>query len=598
MQSSERTRRRDVVQDPAAHLVNLEPWPVKPRTVLFALPAPYLAHVFPDPLLERRRRRLDVLRTRFGGGDGPLELVDLETDARPLHIILNELERRGVETLVLEGSKDQPGFARALEGRWETTLVRTEEHALGLPSLLDEVFAGRHASIDCVEDGPPVCDRHACARDEQRLLGPWSGFVPPDACYGTHHAAELRSAWETYWTAHGWPHGVRHAVLGIDPDLERRLAPIESPAPPGSTPRPRLYAITGLDGSGKTTQVQRLARHLGEHGHRVATLKIYRQGGFLELANEISARVRRGAPLANFRLSRIVKLVDSLRVLRDQVLPAAEQHDALVMDRYVETHVAAAASQLDWDLSEHAILRAFPRADLLVLQRLDPDEALRRLEERGEPLTADEHATGLRGYAEAFETLCSRDRALVLDANAPLEDNAAVIARRVDTFLAPRDAATHVPSTPTVNAPAPPRIAHAKSFPVTLGALEPTPRLGSEVLELRAWLAARLASGDPGDEGFWVLAYASQVLLDVLTLPRVDVSLALAPAILARMPSYRDLLALHEIERMLAPRIVIRATCTDPAVLHATFCALGHREPHADRLVREYERVRSEAQPR
>src|SRR5690606_10936282 len=113
-------------------------------------------------------------------------------------------------------------------------------------------------------------------------------------------------------------------------------------------------------------------------------LKLYRQGAFLELAGELGARTRRGGPLAAFRVSRIIKLVDSLRVFREHMAPALRDCDVVVMDRYLETHVAAAESQLGWELSRHPALALFPRADRTICLGIPPAAALRRLSARTE----------------------------------------------------------------------------------------------------------------------------------------------------------------------------------------------------------------------
>jgi thymidylate kinase len=584
--------RLDVVAELEAHQQNLVPEEVGAHRVILVLPAPELCRMSgaaidwgPRALAEQR-----------GGGDGRLVIVMLSSR---VDSTLSLLWERRVRELIVFGARDQPGYARAVRYRWPGALEVLEASWLDALFELQEpirvvapgvvrvapgvaappdvpcVFAAVEADDDprrVAAQGPHVWPY---AVDRARELGAWSGVVPPAARFGTRRGDELRTRWDAYWTARGHD-VVRPAVLGIDPALEADLR--EPASVPAVARRAQLIAITGIDGSGKSSQVARLGDTLRQRGARVRVLKLYRQGAFLTLANELGARTRRGAALAAFRVSREVKLVDSLRVYRDHLAAAIAACDAVILDRYVETHVAAAESQLGWDLARHPALAPFPPPDLECFLQLDPDLALERRAARGEPASADEHAIGLRGYAEVFARLAAASGALVLDARAPEVDNARSILARVT--VTPSGAADAEP--PNTAAA---RVALGAPREVQIGG---DAALGAEVFALRAGLAAwcgPVASAIP--EAFWLEVYAAQLVLDVLT-GAPGPALALWPSAVAAMAGHGELDLLIELEHMLAPLVVVAHYDPRPASYEPAFQALGATERAARRLARDY----------
>jgi len=607
--------RLDVVAELAAHQQNLEPPPVRARAALLALPPPPLCGMLaPDWFEAIWTRGLAALAEDLGGGDGPLPLVHAAGHGRdPLPDRLAALWQSGVRDLFVHGMADQPGHARALLYRWPGALHRAD--AAGLAAILDGMHtaaepvrwldrgvarvapgvpppAGARLVIAAVdEEGDPRAVREQGAHvwpfapDPGRRLGPWSGTLPPGGAFGTARGERIRGRWGAWWSERGHGHVVRMAALGLDPALE---AALRDPAPPAPRTGARVIAITGIDGAGKSSHAARLARLLGDRGARVQVLKLYRQGAFLELANELGARTQRGAALAGFRTSRVVKLVDSLRVYRDQVAPALGACDALVMDRYVETHIAAARSQLGWDVSQHPALAPFPPADVRFWLELDPAIALERRDARGDRPSADEHPLGLRAYAREFDHLARGEREVRLDGTVPADENARAIAGRV----VPLVAASGLAAAPAPTAPSGAPVARAAGRPrcaVHLGSCAVEPELGADVFSLRGALepwCGRAARGAP--EAFWLEAYAAQLLLDVRTLDPGRARAALWPGALARMAAHADLEALREIERMLLAEVDIAGYAAAPEPYVGAFAALGAHPSAAERLAREY----------
>lgn len=568
----------DVVSHPTAHQVNLQPQTAVARAVVLALPRPLLCAGFePERFSQLRAVALQRLAARVGGGEGPVPVIDLEDRVHALPLELERLRDAGIERLVLFGASERPDFAREISLRFAGGVESRPDDALlyaarFAPSAVVSLGAGLYrvdvgapvpAQAEAVlfrdpsSPFPPICsgDTRAglpFAHDPDTRLGAAVGLLPPEALVCTDEGATLRA----HWAGHFPPELLRSAVLGIHDALEAALAPATGPdspediagdeAPQVTLEREltaRMWAVTGMDGSGKSTHVAHLANAVAARGLRVAILKLYRQGAFLALADDLSARTRRGAPLSAFRLSRCVKLWDSLR-MRDEVFDeAAQSHDILILDRWVETHLAAASSQLGWDLRHHGALAAFPKPRGCAWLLLPPEVALERLTSRGLPLTADEHAAGLAGYARAFDALSQGPTDLRLDAQAAEADNALNIRHFFGLEDVDPSITAPVLTAPTLPVQAPGALPMGARAEVVLGFTPDLPVIGTGCLAALPW-AGELS------RGFVLEGIASRCVLDLREKRPARACAPLWPAVLARL--YPDLTALSELDHLLA----------------------------------------------
>jgi hypothetical protein len=254
----------------------------------------------------------------------------------------------------------------------------------------------------------------------------------------------------------------------------------------------------------------------------------------------------------------------------------------VLFDRYTETHRAAAQSQLGWRLDEHALLAPYLAADRTFWLELDPAEALRRLELRGEPLSADEHAVGLAGYAEAFAAMATSPADVGLDARAPFAANAA------------RIAATALPLTPAAGpregpglvtlAPAATR---AQPLEVAIGAGAGVV-LGGDIAVLAGWLRQQIgARADAVPLAFWVEAYAAQLVIDARTTGSGAAVVPLWPEALRRMPLFADLPVLDDLVHLVDAAVQVRALA--PAAPSSPWETLVPSPAARRRLQSEYE---------
>lgn len=146
--------------------------------------------------------------------------------------------------------------------------------------------------------------------------------------------------------------------------------------------RGSLIVLEGIDGSGKSTQLPRLAARLEAAGRRVVRT---REPYDCPAGRAIRAMARSGARVAPEQ--ELAWFFEQRRAhVREVVRPALARGDVVLSDRYF---VSTAAYQGARGLDAAAILAAseaeFPVPDLVVWLDLPPDEGLARAAQRGEP---------------------------------------------------------------------------------------------------------------------------------------------------------------------------------------------------------------------
>lgn len=154
----------------------------------------------------------------------------------------------------------------------------------------------------------------------------------------------------------------------------------------------RGYFITfeGLDGSGKTTQLRRLATRLESEGHKVVTL---RQPGGTALGDRIRSILLDSrseavlgdiAPLAEMALM----FADRAQAIQEMILPALADGAIVLCDRYTDSSEAyqGAGRQLGSEriLAMHRAVCDDLQPDLTLLLLPSLDASLRRARRRNQ----------------------------------------------------------------------------------------------------------------------------------------------------------------------------------------------------------------------
>ena len=195
------------------------------------------------------------------------------------------------------------------------------------------------------------------------------------------------------------------------------------------TPRGLFISFEGVDGAGKTTQVERLAGFWRARGREVV---VTREPGGTELGTRIRRLLLHGAEPIAPRAEALLFAADRAQHVAQVVRPALDRGAIVITDRYLDSSLAYQSGGRELTADDVRALSMWATDGLLpartYLLDIDPACAHRRLthaEDRIESAGDDFQ----RRTRRAFLDLAERDpeRFLVLDASAPADDIAQTI---------------------------------------------------------------------------------------------------------------------------------------------------------------------------
>jgi dTMP kinase len=144
-----------------------------------------------------------------------------------------------------------------------------------------------------------------------------------------------------------------------------------------------FIVIEGLDGSGKSTQIRRLAKFLRNKG--ISVLETF-EPTQKEIGQEIRS-VLRGKKHMDAKALQMLFVKDRDQHLRDEVEPAIVEGNVVLCDRYFFSTIAFGSLEVDIDFLKD-INSSFRIPDLTIFIDVIPEECIKRIEKRG---TAKEH---------------------------------------------------------------------------------------------------------------------------------------------------------------------------------------------------------------
>ena len=187
-----------------------------------------------------------------------------------------------------------------------------------------------------------------------------------------------------------------------------------------------LIAFEGIDGAGKSTQIQLLAKYLESCGHTICLTAEPTKGHY-------GQRIREAAN-SHHRLSLSDEIdyfiLDRKEHLETCIRPALERGEIVITDRYFYSSVAYQGARYDErtgaqpeKLQREIYARNSefaPEADILVYMRLDVDTAISRIKSGRASLDSFETRQNLVKVADAFEWIIKEHpHVIVLDASQP-----------------------------------------------------------------------------------------------------------------------------------------------------------------------------------
>jgi dTMP kinase len=202
--------------------------------------------------------------------------------------------------------------------------------------------------------------------------------------------------------------------------------------------RGRLIVLEGIDGSGTTTQTERLVEHLRRRGRTAVSTREPSAGPVGRLLREVL--------LGHHRISRDVSLdgrtmallfaADRFDHLQREVEPILAAGNDVVSDRYLMSSLAYQAEEADREWVA-LLARGVRPPDLTILLDIPVEVAAQRRLLAGRPEERYDADSYLSRVADNYRRLARANAsAVILDGSAAREDVAAVVVAAVEARFA------------------------------------------------------------------------------------------------------------------------------------------------------------------
>jgi dTMP kinase len=183
--------------------------------------------------------------------------------------------------------------------------------------------------------------------------------------------------------------------------------------------RGRLIAVEGIDGAGKTTLVDGLARAMPE-------AVVLREPGGVELSERIRALVKDPGLDVDPRAEALLYAAARAQLVASRLSPLLESGRVVLLDRFVDSSLAYQGAGRGLGVEEIAAINAFATgglvADLTLLVRVAPEVGAARRD--GNDRMEQAGAAFFARVADAYDALAreASHRYVVLDGSAAPEE--------------------------------------------------------------------------------------------------------------------------------------------------------------------------------
>ncbi len=201
-----------------------------------------------------------------------------------------------------------------------------------------------------------------------------------------------------------------------------------------------FFAFEGIDGSGKTTQLERLRQKLAAEGLRCLVTREPTEGPVGSLLRQILT----GRTAADYRVIASLFTADRIDHLvndADGILKRVREGVTVLTDRYYFSSYAYQGMDmgLDWVIAATSVSAGLLRPDLTVFLDIPAERAMERIQKNRYTQELFEKEERLRvvrrKYLEAFEKLRDQERVAVIDADAGEDTVAARVWEAVSPLL-------------------------------------------------------------------------------------------------------------------------------------------------------------------
>jgi dTMP kinase len=202
--------------------------------------------------------------------------------------------------------------------------------------------------------------------------------------------------------------------------------------------RGRLIVLEGIDGSGTTTQTERLVEHLRRRGRSAVSTREPSAGPVGRLLREVLLGLHHVSPGVSLdgRTMALLFAADRVDHLQREVEPFLRTGNDVVSDRYLMSSLAYQAEEADREWVA-LLARGVRPPDLTILLDIPIEVAARRRLLAGRPEERYDADSYLSRVADNYRRLARADAsAVILDGSAAREDVAAAVVAAVEARFA------------------------------------------------------------------------------------------------------------------------------------------------------------------
>jgi dTMP kinase len=201
-----------------------------------------------------------------------------------------------------------------------------------------------------------------------------------------------------------------------------------------------FIAVEGIDGSGKSTQIQMLTRHLAQEGLRCYQTCEPSNGPIGSLTRQIlTGRIKAdnrviAAMFAADRLDHLLNEVDGIAAKIDEGI-------TVVTDRYYFSSYAyhSVDVPMDWVIQTNEQSRQILKPDLNIFIDIDADTAMERITRNRFHQELFEKKSRLEkvrdNYLKAFDLMKDEENIIIIDGTKPSRDIAELIWEQVKPLV-------------------------------------------------------------------------------------------------------------------------------------------------------------------
>ena len=199
----------------------------------------------------------------------------------------------------------------------------------------------------------------------------------------------------------------------------------------------RLIAFEGVEGAGKSTQLELLRQTLEKAGHRVVTT---REPGGTPVGEQVRSILLDRASTLHPRAEALLFAAARAQLVEQVIGPALGRGEVVLCDRYLDSSLAYQGAARGLGQEPIAAINRFATGgllpDLVVLLRLDPEEGLARgrgSRDRIECQDLEFHRRVAQGFLDLAEA--DPERFVIVDAAPPPDRVAAEVREAVQRSL-------------------------------------------------------------------------------------------------------------------------------------------------------------------